>query len=115
MILQISFVAVHTAEFCRYLEEMQSKTLPGYEAADGLIFVALFQRELIAYTEVAMISTWRTKQQLTKFLDRTVPGSINTVNHIVMGRGAATYELVTVRPGKLADADDFCGFKEGAD
>jgi hypothetical protein len=116
MILQISFVAVPTSEFRSYLEEMKHTTLPAYEGANGLISVALFQRALVAYIEVATISAWRSEQELAQFLEHTSP-TASAVNHVVMWRGETAYELVVARKGKPSDADNCftSGFKEGAD
>jgi heme-degrading monooxygenase HmoA len=117
MIFQISFVAVPTSEFRSYLEEMERITLPAYEGAGGLISVVLLRRVLVAYIEVATISTWRSKEELAQFLKHTSP-TATAVNHVVMWRGETAYELIVARTGKPLAADDDCftpEYKEGAD
>ena len=51
-----------------YLASLQSNAIPAYEAADGLISVALLQRPFGGYVEVLMLSLWVSEDSVARFL-----------------------------------------------
>ena len=73
MILRMLSAFVPRSELEMYLEHLRIKTIPAYEAAAGLISVALVRRHFVEYVEVATISTWESEETMTRFLGEAAP------------------------------------------
>lgn len=61
MVVRQSSVFVLQSEHDVYLEQMLTEVIPGYERAEGLVAVLAFERTLVSYSEVVIISTWRSE------------------------------------------------------
>lgn len=67
MIVQISSVTVPQSVVSVQIENMPSRTIPTYQAAEGFVSLCLLQRPFVAYVELLMISIWESEPALNRF------------------------------------------------
>ena len=67
MILRISSIAIPRPGVDDYLDHVERDVIPRYEAAQGLEWVSILQRVVVAYVEVITISAWQSEDAVTHF------------------------------------------------
>jgi heme-degrading monooxygenase HmoA len=97
MILRMLSAFVPRSELEMYLEHLRIKTIPAYEAAAGLISVALVRRQFVEYVEVATISTWQSEEAMTRFLGLAAPIDPSQPVRSLIEWEAHIYEMVVAR------------------
>jgi hypothetical protein len=103
MIFRMLSTFVPRSELEMYLEHLRIKTIPAYEAAAGLISVALVQRQFAEYVEVATISTWQSEETMTRFLGQAAPIDPSQPVRSLIEWQAHIYEMVVARNGMQPD------------
>jgi heme-degrading monooxygenase HmoA len=70
VIVRISSNAVPETNIGAYLEYVERNELPLYESTPGLIKVWVLQRPFVAYTEVVVLSVWKSEEFMTGFVEK---------------------------------------------
>ena len=52
-----------------YLKQLLKAVIPAYQAAPGLLTVALLRRSLVGYEEIAIVTTWESEEHMQRFCD----------------------------------------------
>ena len=55
--------------FDRYLDHVQTRTIPVSEAATGPISISVFQRRVVGYVELLTLTMWQSEQALPRSLE----------------------------------------------
>jgi hypothetical protein len=75
MIVWISSDYVMCAQLDAHLNDVRLNLIPAYLSASGLISVCLLRRQLLAYDEVVIISSWESRAALEIFCESAKPPS----------------------------------------
>lgn len=110
MIVQISSVAVPQSVLSVQIENMRSRTIPTYQAAEGFVSLCLLQRPFVAYVELLMISIWESEPALNRFTARQLAADVAEGDHDIIRLGLRTYELLVSSERKTQDAQNLFGF-----
>lgn len=52
-----------------YLKRLLEAVIPAYEAAPGLLTVAVLRRSLVGYEEIATVTTWESEEHMQRFCE----------------------------------------------
>src|SRR5271170_6342306 len=94
MIVQILSVAVPQSVVSVQIENMRSRTIPTYQAAEGFVSLCLLQRPFVAYVELLMISIWEAEPALNRFTASQLAVDVAERDHDIIRLGLRTYELL---------------------
>ena len=114
MIVQISSVAVPQSVVSVQIENMRSRTIPTYQAAEGFVSLCLLQRPFVAYVELLMISIWESEPALNRFTASQLPVDGAERDHDIIRLGVRTYELLVSSESKAQDAQNLFGFVQSS-
>lgn len=106
MIVQVSSVAVPQAMVSVPIEDVRSRTIPTYQAAEGFVSLCLLQRPFVAYVELLMISIWESEPALNRFTASQLPVDGAETNHDIIRLGVRSYELLVSSESKAQDAQN---------
>ncbi len=114
MIVQISSVAVPQSVVSVQIDDMRSRTIPTYQAAEGFVSLCLLQRPFVAYVELLMISIWESEQALNQFTASQLAVDVAERDHDIIRLGLRTYELLVSSESKAQEAQNLFGFVQSA-
>jgi heme-degrading monooxygenase HmoA len=114
MIVQISSVAVPQSVVSVQIENMRSRTIPTYQAAEGFVSLCLLQRPFVAYVELLMISIWESESALNRFTASQLPVDGAETGHDIIRLGVRTYELLVSSESKAQDAQNLFSFLQSS-
>ena len=114
MTVQISSVAVPQSVVSVQIENMRSRTIPTYQAAEGFVSLCLLQRPFVAYVELLMISIWESEEALNRFAASQLAVDVAERDHDIIRLGLRTYELLVSSESKRQDAQNLFGFVQSA-
>ena len=114
MIVQISSVAVPQSVVSVQIENMRSRTIPTYQAAEGFVSLCLLQRPFVAYVELLMISIWESEPALNRFTASQLAVDVAERDHDIIRLGLRTYELLVSSESKAQDAQNLFGFVQSS-
>jgi heme-degrading monooxygenase HmoA len=94
MIVRICSDVVAKDKVESYVDDLRRSVLPLYSDATGLVSVFILRRQLVAYGEVATVSTWKSCDAMGEFVRNKLPPSAASL-YTVLRREALTYELLS--------------------
>jgi heme-degrading monooxygenase HmoA len=68
-VVQIASVFVVQSHAESYLKRLLGSVIPAYEAASGLLTVAVLRRSLVGYEEFATVTTWQSEEHMQNFCE----------------------------------------------
>jgi len=114
MIVQVSSVAVPQSMVSVRVEDIRSRTIPTYQAAEGFVSLCLLQRPFVAYVELLMISIWESEAALDRFTASQLPVDGAERDHAIIRLGLRTYELLASSESKARDAQNLFSFVQSS-
>jgi hypothetical protein len=75
-----------------YLEEIHRTIIPAYLEAEGILSASIVRRDLLAYSEMVLISWWRSRISLDAFLSNT--GNLNSVRNVTISKEPLIFEVL---------------------
>jgi heme-degrading monooxygenase HmoA len=113
MIVQVSSVAVPQSMVNVRIEDMRSRTIPIYQAAEGFVSLCLLQRPFVAYVELLMISIWESEAALDRFTASHLPVDGAERDRAIIRLGVRTYDLVSSE-SKAQDVQNLLSFVQSS-
>lgn len=52
-----------------YSKKLLQTVIPAYQAAPGLLAIAVLRRSLVGYEEIATVTTWQSEEHMQKFCE----------------------------------------------
>ena len=92
--MQVSSVVVPQSMVSVQVEDMRSRTIPTYQAAEGFVSLCLLQRPFVAYVELLMISIWESEAALNRFTARQFPVDGAKRDRAIIQLSLRTYEFL---------------------
>src|ERR1700685_1677728 len=114
MIVQVSSVAVLQSMVNVHMEDLRSRTVPTYRAAEGFVSLCLLQRPFVAYVELLMISILESELAWDRFTASQPPVTGAEREHNIIRLGFRTYELLVSTQSKAQDALNLFGFVQSS-
>jgi heme-degrading monooxygenase HmoA len=114
MIVQVSSVAVPQSLVSVQIEDLRSRTIPTYQAAEGFVSLCLLQRPFVAYVELLMISIWESEPAWNRFTASQVPVDGAETDHDVIRLGLRTYELLVSGESTAQNTQNLFGFVQSS-
>jgi hypothetical protein len=93
MIVRICSDVVAKDKVESYVDDLRRCVIPLHTDATGLVSVSILRRQLVAYGEVATVSTWKSCDAMGEFALNKLPPSAGSL-YTVLRREPLTYELV---------------------
>ena len=114
MIVQVSSIVVPQSMVSVQIENMRSRTIPAYQAAEGFVSLCLLQRPFVAHVELLMISVWESEPALDRFTASQLPVDSAERDHDVIRVGSRTYELLVSGESNAQDAQNLFSFVQSS-
>jgi heme-degrading monooxygenase HmoA len=114
MIVQVSSVAVPQSLVSVQIEDIRSRTIPAYQAAEGFVSLCLLKRPFVAYVELLMISIWESEPAWNRFTASQLPVDGAERDQDVIRLGLRTYELLVSGESTAQNAQNLFGFVQSS-